>query len=74
MKTRALYILFCLHFLIVTSIPTGGPAQADDRSKKLDTKLERIGMALAAKGEFVHNVGQLQMNITNWGFMGSLPK
>ena len=25
-------------------------------------------------GSFVHNIGRLQMNITNWGFVGSLPK
>ncbi len=25
-------------------------------------------------GSFVHNIGLLQMNITNWGFVGSLPK
>ncbi len=25
------------------------------------------------KGEFVHNVGSLQMNVTNWGVLGSFP-
>lgn len=25
-------------------------------------------------GRFVHNAGNLHMNITNWGFLGSLPK
>ena len=24
-------------------------------------------------GEYVHTVGNLQMNVTNWGFLGSLP-
>ena len=24
-------------------------------------------------GKYVHNVGDLQMNVTNWGFLGSLP-
>ncbi len=27
----------------------------------------------ALKGEFVHNVGELQVNITNWGLIGSQP-
>jgi hypothetical protein len=27
----------------------------------------------ALKGEFVHNVGELQLNITNWGLIGSRP-
>jgi hypothetical protein len=28
---------------------------------------------LALRGEFVHHVGQLQVNITNWGLIGSHP-
>jgi len=28
---------------------------------------------LALDGEFVHNVGELQLNITNWGLLGSRP-
>jgi len=47
---------------------------ADDRAKLLDKKLEQIGRSLTVDGEFVHNVGRLQMNVTNWGFVGSLPK
>jgi hypothetical protein len=30
--------------------------------------------SVVLSGKFVHNVGNLQMNITNWGFVGSLPK
>jgi len=25
-------------------------------------------------GQYIHNIGKLQMNVTNWGFLGSLPK
>ncbi|UCF06060.1 MAG: hypothetical protein JSV33_03245 [bacterium] len=50
------------------------PIEAHDRSSPLDKKLERIERSLTISGEFVHNVGTLQMNVTNWGFMGSLPK
>ena len=28
---------------------------------------------ITLNGEYVHNVGDLQMNVTNWGFLGSLP-
>ncbi|MDD3642253.1 MAG: hypothetical protein PHQ19_02155, partial [Candidatus Krumholzibacteria bacterium] len=30
--------------------------------------------AVTLNGDFVHNVGSLHMNVTNWGFLGSLPK
>ena len=50
------------------------PAYAQDRTTPLDKKLEIIGRDLAIGGEYVHNAGQLQMNVTNWAFFGSLPK
>jgi hypothetical protein len=28
---------------------------------------------ITLNGEYVHTVGNLQMNVTNWGFLGSLP-
>ncbi len=28
---------------------------------------------LTLDGSYVHNIGELQMNVTNWGFFGSLP-
>jgi hypothetical protein len=59
---------------ILVLLASGFTAYTQDRSVPLDKKLELIGRDLAIGGEFVHNVGQLQMNITNWGFLGSLPK
>ncbi len=38
-----------------------GKTEIPDRSPVID-------------GSFVHNIGRLQMNITNWGFVGSMPK
>jgi len=32
------------------------------------------GRAPIIDGRFVHNIGNLQLNVTNWGFVGSLPK
>jgi hypothetical protein len=69
MPPRMLLAAFVLHALLVWGIG----AYAEDRSTPLDKKLEIIGRDLAINGEFVHNVGQLQMNVTNWGFLGALP-
>jgi hypothetical protein len=55
------------------AIGLGTAASAYDRSALLDKKLEVIQRDITISGEFVHNVGQLQMNITNWGLVGSLP-
>jgi hypothetical protein len=46
---------------------------ADDRSGLPSKNLELLQRDITIGGEFVHNIGQLQMNITNWGFVGSLP-
>lgn len=45
----------------------------DDRAADLDKKIPEIDKILNLKGEYVHNVGELQMNVTNMGFFGSLP-
>ena len=49
------------------------PASAQDRSSPLDGKLPMLQQAITLNGEYVHTVGNLQMNVTNWGFVGSLP-
>jgi hypothetical protein len=64
-------LVLLLSLLLITPF---APARAQDRETPLDKKLEIIGRDLAIGGEFVHNAGQLQMNVTNWGFFGSLPK
>ena len=46
---------------------------AEDRSEQLSKQLDLLQRDLAINGDFVHNAGDLQMNITNWGFIGSLP-
>ncbi len=36
-------------------------------------KIKLPEQLLILDGQFVHNIGELQMNVTNWGFLGSLP-
>jgi hypothetical protein len=38
------------------------------------SKISRPDRVPVIDGSFVHNIGRIQMNITNWGFVGSLPK
>ena len=51
------------------------PADAAYRgAERIDLPTEKtMAGTLALEGEFVHNVGQLQLNITNWGLIGSRP-
>ena len=46
---------------------------AQDRNSPLDGKLPMMQQVITLNGEYVHTVGNLQMNVTNWGFLGSLP-
>lgn len=49
-------------------------AHGDERSDELEKKTAGMERILTLDGQFVHNAGNLQMNITNWGIFGSLPK
>ncbi len=49
------------------------PAIASDRYSPFDSKSTSPERSPVVNGEFVHNIGNLHMNITNWGFVGSLP-
>lgn len=57
----ALIILVCAH-------KTGSK-----ESPQFDKKREQLQRVIVLDGQFVHNVGKLQMNITNWGCFGSMP-
>ncbi len=46
---------------------------ASDRYDPFDSKDSFPDLTPVIGGEFVHNIGNLQMNITNWGFVGSMP-
>ena len=48
--------------------------ESSDRSGRMKDKFKLMERSLVVNGSYIHNVGNLQMNITNWGFLGSLPK
>ncbi|HSG29756.1 MAG TPA: hypothetical protein VLA34_14845, partial [Candidatus Krumholzibacterium sp.] len=48
-------------------------AIATDRDTPLGDKERPIDQIPIIDGTFVHNVGDLQMNVTNWGIIGSMP-
>ncbi len=63
-----------LLFLLIISSAMHLSMAPTDRSAHLDEKITSLQRGPAIDGRFVHNVGNLQMNVTNWGFFGSLPK
>jgi hypothetical protein len=67
-------VLFCA-FLAMLPVSTARSSDDDNsRDPWAGAKIRSPGMTPVIDGEFVHNVGNLQMNVTNWGFFGSLPK
>ncbi len=58
--------------LFALALLGAAPLSAEDRSAGLKGKLPDQSPTI--DGEFVHNIGSLQMNVTNWGFFGSMPK
>lgn len=68
--------VFCLFLLLYLFILSASDIHAgtSDRTDPLKGKFEKLKGVLALDGRFIHNIGELQMNVTNWGFFGSLPK
>ena len=67
----ALALSLCLLAIYLTSL-VAGPA---DRAAHLYSQNDGTKVrGPVVDGRYVHNVGNLQMNVTNWGFFGSLPK
>ena len=66
-----------LVLLTVLMTPTDSTSRETDNHDRHDPwaggKIPGPERALVLDGSFVHNIGELQMNITNWGFLGSLP-
>ncbi len=63
--TAAILVLFLILFV--------QPAGTTDRDTPLNEKLKQLQQVITLDGNYVHTVGNLQMNVTNWGFLGSLP-
>jgi hypothetical protein len=53
---------------------TAAASHAQDRGANLKEKLESIQRSIVIDGSCIHSAGNLQMNVTNIGFLGSLPK
>jgi hypothetical protein len=72
MRNRVLVLgLAFVSFLIASVIPDISHAR-DLRAENLRKDLGP-GRVLVLDGSFVHNVGQLQMHMSNWGIFGSMP-
>ncbi len=63
---------YCIILALVTA--AHGPAYAQDRPGDLKGKIDIIGRSIVLDGRSVTSNGNLQMNVTNFGFLGSLPK
>ena len=67
-----------LYFLLATCLavallPDITRAQDKRHDPWPDGKLPGPERTITLDGSYVHNIGELQMNVTNWGFFGSLP-
>jgi hypothetical protein len=63
---------YCIIPVLVISMC--GSAYAQERSGNLKDKFDIIKRTIVLDGRAVTSSGNLQMNITNFGFLGSLPK
>jgi len=70
----ALPILTAALTLSIVVFAFSAPALAQDRDENLKGKLDPAKKTLILDGSSVHTAGNLQMNVTNFGFLGSLPK
>jgi hypothetical protein len=59
---------------MITCAAGSNAAVSSDRAAHLEGKINKIQHGPTIGGDFLHNTGNLQMNVTNWGFFGSLPK
>ena len=63
---------YCVFPALVTAMC--GPAYAQERADNLKGKIDAISRSIVLDGRAVTSSGNLQMNVTNFGFLGSLPK
>jgi hypothetical protein len=67
-------ILFAAGALPLAGVGGACPAaRAEDRTPALPGKLDAINKTLVIDGSRVQYAGNLQMNVTNFGFLGSMP-
>lgn len=65
------FTFIVLGFALMSSIPAVAMWSSDsDPFERLDKEQRGV---FVVDGSFVHNVGELQLNVTNWGLIGSKP-
>jgi hypothetical protein len=60
----------CLAIVLLYSVSR---AQEKRHDPWAGSKIPLPNRSIVLDGSCVHNIGELQMNVTNWGFFGSLP-
>jgi len=63
-------ITVCLVIVFLYSSPQARETRLDPWPEGKTAGPDRT---ITLDGKYVHNIGELQMNVTNWGFFGSLP-
>ena len=72
-KSGALGALALALTLMPLAAGTADAAYKGNEPIELKADRDHGAGVLALGGEFVHNIGELQINITNWGLLGSRP-
>ncbi|MEE9271048.1 MAG: hypothetical protein V3V49_12395 [Candidatus Krumholzibacteria bacterium] len=71
MKTKRMVCLVLVSVLLM--VPTWSFARWEPKSKKSRKDLPDLQRVMVLTGANVHNVGELQMHVGNWGEFGSRP-
>jgi hypothetical protein len=67
-------LFFRIPFIILVITMPSAALPAVERGEDLKSKLDAIGRTIVLDGSCVTSAGNLQMNVTNFGFLGSLPR
>ncbi|MDD4856599.1 MAG: hypothetical protein PHD74_00680 [Candidatus Krumholzibacteria bacterium] len=67
-------VSFKIHLAAVMLAACATALPAQERGEDLKSKLDAIGRTIVLDGSSVTTAGNLQMNVTNFGFLGSLPR
>jgi hypothetical protein len=73
MRVHARQIAALVLFAAMAACCGEGALHAQERGENLKRKLDAIDKAIILNGSAVHHAGNLQVNVTNFGFFGSLP-
>jgi hypothetical protein len=73
MQKRAFVFGPVLICVLMVAVSADGAYARDLRFEKQRKDLIDLDRVLVLDGSFVHNVGQLQMHMSNWGIFGSMP-